>query len=57
MSCNMTKLRDGKSLECATFHFCLLFFFNVYFVVVVGFVRNRQTDSAAFQAVHGESRK
>lgn len=56
MSCNMTKLRDGKSLECATFHFCLLVF-NGGFFVVVGFVRNHRTDSAAFQAVHGESRK
>lgn len=56
MSCNMTKLRDGKSLECATFHFCLLVF-NWVFFVVVGFVRNHRTDSAAFQAVHGESRK
>lgn len=56
MSCNMTKLRDGKSLECATFHFCLLVFNGVFFVVV-GFVRNHRTDSAAFQAVHGESRK
>lgn len=34
MSCNMTKLRDGKSLECATFHFCLLVF-NGFFLLLL----------------------
>lgn len=39
------------------FHFCLLFL-NVFFLsIFVEFVRNGRTDSAAFQAVHGESRK
>lgn len=46
----------AKVLSVRLFIFVCLFLTGFFFVVV-GFVRNHRTDSAAFQAVHGESRK